>query len=107
MCIYDCQTGFLGLWGKKVDAIEHYHSEIEKMEKEVSIGLPFLCQVYTAIFVSLFQMQSEFFLRYLKKGRGLEMIPCLSWQLPLCPSKADGVLLFVHKLSSLEILLLG
>ncbi|XP_050368491.1 calcium permeable stress-gated cation channel 1-like isoform X3 [Argentina anserina] len=29
------KTGFLGLWGKKVDAIEHYQSEIEKLKKEI------------------------------------------------------------------------
>ncbi|KAK9935975.1 hypothetical protein M0R45_012843 [Rubus argutus] len=29
------KTGFLGLWGKKVDAIEHYQSEIEKLSNEI------------------------------------------------------------------------
>ncbi|XP_065877461.1 calcium permeable stress-gated cation channel 1-like [Euphorbia lathyris] len=29
------KTGFLGLWGKKVDAIEHYTSAIEKLSKEI------------------------------------------------------------------------
>ncbi|KAL6197889.1 hypothetical protein ACLB2K_027681 [Fragaria x ananassa] len=29
------KTGFLGLWGKKVDAIEHYQSEIDKLQKEI------------------------------------------------------------------------
>jgi hypothetical protein len=31
------QTGFLGLWGAKVDAIDHHVSEIEKLSKEVPI----------------------------------------------------------------------
>jgi hypothetical protein len=30
------QTGFLGCFGSKVDAIEHYASEIERIENEVS-----------------------------------------------------------------------
>jgi len=30
------QTGFLGLWGNKVDSIDHHESEIEKLSKEVS-----------------------------------------------------------------------
>ncbi|KAL6197886.1 hypothetical protein ACLB2K_027678 [Fragaria x ananassa] len=30
------KTGFLGLWGKKVDAIEHYQSKIEKLRKEIA-----------------------------------------------------------------------
>ena len=30
------QTGFLGLFGDKVDAIDFYTSEIEKLSKEVS-----------------------------------------------------------------------
>ncbi|KDP20707.1 hypothetical protein JCGZ_21178 [Jatropha curcas] len=30
------KTGFLGLWGKKVDAIDHYTSEIEKLRKEIA-----------------------------------------------------------------------
>nr|GEY27444.1 putative retrotransposon protein [Tanacetum cinerariifolium] len=28
------QTGFLGLWGEKVDAIEYHKTEIEKLKKE-------------------------------------------------------------------------
>lgn len=31
------KTGFLGLWGAKVDAIDHHVSEIEKLSKEVPI----------------------------------------------------------------------
>lgn len=31
------QTGFLGLWGKKVDAIDHYIAEIEKLNEQVSV----------------------------------------------------------------------
>ncbi|XP_059437687.1 calcium permeable stress-gated cation channel 1-like [Corylus avellana] len=30
------KTGFLGLWGKKVDAIEHHESEVEKLSKEIA-----------------------------------------------------------------------
>ncbi|GKB96221.1 calcium permeable stress-gated cation channel 1-like protein [Tanacetum coccineum] len=30
------KTGFLGLWGKKVDAIEYHVSEIEKLKKEIA-----------------------------------------------------------------------
>lgn len=30
------QTGYLGLWGKSVDAIDYYESEIERLSKEVS-----------------------------------------------------------------------
>jgi lysine-specific demethylase 3 len=30
------QTGFLGLWGGKVDAIDYHISEIEKLSEEVS-----------------------------------------------------------------------
>ena len=30
------QTGFLGLFGEKVDAIDFYTSEIDKLSKEVS-----------------------------------------------------------------------
>lgn len=33
------QTGFLGLWGKKVDSIEYYTSEIERLSEEVSGSL--------------------------------------------------------------------
>lgn len=29
------QTGFLGLWGTKVDAIDYYAAEIEKLSQEV------------------------------------------------------------------------
>ncbi|PKI57380.1 hypothetical protein CRG98_022225 [Punica granatum] len=29
------KTGFLGLWGTKVDAIDHYTSEIEKVSREI------------------------------------------------------------------------
>ena len=31
------QLGFLGLWGKKVDAMDHYTAEIEKLSEQVSI----------------------------------------------------------------------
>ena len=31
-----CQTGWFGLWGKKVDAIEYYSSEVEKLSQQVS-----------------------------------------------------------------------
>lgn len=34
MCYY--QTGFLGLWGKKVDAVAYYETEIEKLSNQVS-----------------------------------------------------------------------
>lgn len=30
------KTGFLGLWGKRVDAIEHHESEIDKLSKEIA-----------------------------------------------------------------------
>ncbi|GAB4859420.1 hypothetical protein Ancab_010886 [Ancistrocladus abbreviatus] len=30
------KTGFLGLWGNKVDAIDHYTAEIERLSKEIS-----------------------------------------------------------------------
>ncbi|XP_041028338.1 calcium permeable stress-gated cation channel 1-like [Juglans microcarpa x Juglans regia] len=30
------KTGFLGLWGKRVDAIDHHESEIEKLSKEIA-----------------------------------------------------------------------
>ncbi|KAL5578762.1 hypothetical protein UlMin_011204 [Ulmus minor] len=30
------KTGFLGLWGKKVDSIEYYSTEIEKLSKEIA-----------------------------------------------------------------------
>lgn len=30
------KTGFLGLWGKKVDAIDHHVSEVEKLSKEIA-----------------------------------------------------------------------
>ncbi|PON52139.1 Calcium-dependent channel [Parasponia andersonii] len=30
------KTGFLGLWGKRVDAIEYYTSEIDKLSKEMA-----------------------------------------------------------------------
>ncbi|XP_009357481.1 calcium permeable stress-gated cation channel 1 [Pyrus x bretschneideri] len=30
------KTGFLGLWGKKVDAIEHYETEIEKLTNQIA-----------------------------------------------------------------------
>ncbi|KAM1562390.1 hypothetical protein PS1_005225 [Malus domestica] len=30
------KTGFLGLWGKKVDAIEHYKTEIEKLTDQIA-----------------------------------------------------------------------
>jgi hypothetical protein len=29
------KTGFLGLWGKKVDAIDHYIAEIEKLNEQI------------------------------------------------------------------------
>ncbi|KAG8642261.1 CSC1-like protein At3g21620 isoform X1 [Manihot esculenta] len=31
------KTGFLGLWGTRVDAIDYYTSEIEKLSKEISL----------------------------------------------------------------------
>ncbi|KAM2204753.1 hypothetical protein COP2_024734 [Malus domestica] len=31
------RTGFLGLWGKRVDAIDFYTSEIERLSKEISL----------------------------------------------------------------------
>lgn len=31
------KTGFLGLWGKKVDAIDHHVSEVEKLSKEIAV----------------------------------------------------------------------
>ncbi|XP_030968293.1 calcium permeable stress-gated cation channel 1 [Quercus lobata] len=31
------KTGFLGLWGKKVDAIDHHESEVEKLSKEIAV----------------------------------------------------------------------
>lgn len=31
------KLGFLGLWGKKVDAMDHYTAEIEKLSEQVSI----------------------------------------------------------------------
>lgn len=38
MIIYFCkQTGFLGLRGKRVDAIDFYTSEIERLSDEVRI----------------------------------------------------------------------
>jgi hypothetical protein len=41
------QTGFLGLWGNKVDAIDHHESEIEKLSKEVGTNFcfSFFCNV--------------------------------------------------------------
>ncbi|KAJ6329428.1 hypothetical protein OIU77_010995 [Salix suchowensis] len=30
-------TGFLGLWGNRVDAIDHYTSEIERLSREISL----------------------------------------------------------------------
>ncbi|XP_068324191.1 calcium permeable stress-gated cation channel 1 [Pyrus communis] len=30
------KTGFLGLWGKKVDAIEHYETEIDKLTNQIA-----------------------------------------------------------------------
>jgi len=36
---FDSQMGFLGLWGKKVDAMDHYTAEIEKLSEQVSIFL--------------------------------------------------------------------
>lgn len=33
------QTGFLGLWGEKVDAIDHYIAEIEKLNDQVSVTI--------------------------------------------------------------------
>lgn len=36
-CAQCSQTGFLGLWGKKLDAIDHYTTEIQKVSKEVSL----------------------------------------------------------------------
>lgn len=36
MIIFFCkQTGFLGLWGNRVDAIDFYTSEIERLSEEV------------------------------------------------------------------------
>ncbi|KAJ6319536.1 hypothetical protein OIU78_015038 [Salix suchowensis] len=31
------KTGFLGLWGNRVDAIDHYTSEIERLSREISL----------------------------------------------------------------------
>ena len=36
------QTGFLGLCGERVDAIEFYREEIERLSKEVSLYMYFL-----------------------------------------------------------------
>lgn len=41
------QTGFLGCFGSKVDAIDYYKSEIEKIGKEVSFIHIFLSFVVT------------------------------------------------------------
>ena len=34
---FSSQLGFLGLWGKKVDAMDHFTAEIEKLSDQVSI----------------------------------------------------------------------
>lgn len=40
LCIFSTkQTGFLGLWGERVDSIEYYMSKIEKLSAEVSANL--------------------------------------------------------------------
>ncbi|XP_030972738.1 calcium permeable stress-gated cation channel 1-like isoform X2 [Quercus lobata] len=52
------KTGFLGLWGKKVDAIDHHVSEIEKLSEEISVereriaGTPKSKSIMPAAFVS-------------------------------------------------------
>ncbi|KAI4295953.1 hypothetical protein L6164_035946 [Bauhinia variegata] len=33
----EMKTGFLGLWGKKVDAIDHHSEEIDKLSKEIAL----------------------------------------------------------------------
>ncbi|XP_027343759.1 calcium permeable stress-gated cation channel 1-like [Abrus precatorius] len=33
----DMKTGFLGLWGKKVDAIDYHTTEIDKLTKEIAV----------------------------------------------------------------------
>ncbi|ESW17944.1 hypothetical protein PHAVU_006G000300 [Phaseolus vulgaris] len=33
----EIKTGFLGLWGRKVDAIDHYTDEIDKLSKEIVV----------------------------------------------------------------------
>lgn len=30
------QTGFLGLWGKKVDSIEYYQQQVKELDEKVS-----------------------------------------------------------------------
>lgn len=45
ICVfYFYQTGFLGLWGEKVDAVDYHISAIEKLSKEVSSFLQ--CLLY-------------------------------------------------------------
>lgn len=46
------QTGFLGLWGNKVDAIDYYTSEIEKLSKEVSGKFEALCILHFGFKIS-------------------------------------------------------
>ena len=43
LCFFVCfhQTGFLGLCGAKVDAIDHHNTEIDKLSKEVSTSINF------------------------------------------------------------------
>ncbi|MFS7931909.1 hypothetical protein Hanom_Chr04g00361541 [Helianthus anomalus] len=36
--LLDQQTGYLGLWGAKVDAIEHHETKIKKLSGEVNIN---------------------------------------------------------------------
>ncbi|TQE01513.1 hypothetical protein C1H46_012876 [Malus baccata] len=42
------KTGFLGLWGKRVGAIDFYTSEIERPSKEVSFNYCKICSTSLA-----------------------------------------------------------
>ncbi|KAJ9170049.1 hypothetical protein P3X46_018185 [Hevea brasiliensis] len=48
------KTGFLGLWGKTVDAIDYHTSEIEKLSKEISLEIDKIANSRQAIMPAAF-----------------------------------------------------
>ena len=42
--------GFLGLWGKKIDSIEHYKQQMKELDKKVISKYHFISNVFFHLF---------------------------------------------------------
>ncbi|GAB2274929.1 hypothetical protein Dimus_009698 [Dionaea muscipula] len=49
-----CKTGFLGLWGTKVDAIDYYTMEVERLSKEISSKREMIANDTKAVMLAAF-----------------------------------------------------